>query len=176
MKVSGCHDWEATERVLEWGGFESRQRVLVAEPAVEPSGAGARWLGVTYWRAVAGVTRGVVRATWGDGGGRVRLLGGLTLLRFRPPELQYTDGVVSCRYAIEGGLLALRAGGSVTLSQRPVGAEHELSVIVEEYLPRLAARARAPRWTGVLFVKGQNPLHAAVSRQYFERIVRERGT
>ncbi len=119
MEVSGCHDWEATERVLEWGGFESRQRVLVAEPAVEPSGAGARWLGVTYWRAVAGVTRGVVRATWGDGGGRVRLLGGLTLLRFRPPELQYTDGVVSCRYAIEGGLLALRAGGSVTLHSGP---------------------------------------------------------
>ena len=174
--MSGFHGWEATERVLAWGGFESRQRVLVSEPAVEPSAAGARWIGVTYWRAVAGVTRGAVRARWRDEGGRLRLLGGLTLLRFSPPELQYTDGIVSCRYAIEGGLLALRAGGSVTLAQRPVGAEHELSVTVEEYLPRLAARARAPRWTGVLFVKGQSPIHIAVSRQYFERIGRERAT
>ena len=97
MEVTGCHDWEATERTLGWGGFESRQRVLVPEPAAEPSRAGARWLGVTYWRAVHGVTHGAVRATWHDEGGRLRLLGGLTLLRFSPPELQYTDGIVSCR-------------------------------------------------------------------------------
>ena len=34
--------WETAERVLESGGFESRQRVLVAEPVVEASEAGAR--------------------------------------------------------------------------------------------------------------------------------------
>jgi len=44
--------WETSERVLKSGGFESRQRVLVAEPAVEASEAGARTLGVTYWQAV----------------------------------------------------------------------------------------------------------------------------
>jgi hypothetical protein len=172
--VSGCDEWQATERMLDGGGVESRQRVLLRTPAVEASRAGAHWLGVTYWRAVDGFTLGAVRATWHDEGGRLRLLGGLTLFRFSPPQLQYADGIVSCRYAIEGGLLALRAGGSVTLAQRPDGAEYELSVTVEEYLPRLAARARAPRWTGVLFVKGQNPLHAAVSRRYFESIVGER--
>jgi hypothetical protein len=172
--VSRFHGWETTERVLESGGFESRQRVLVPTPVVEPSATGARWLGVTYWRAVDGVTRGVVRATWDAEGGRLRLLGGATLLRFSPPELRYTDGIVSCRHAIEGGLLALKAGGSVTLAQRPDGAEHELSVSVEEYLPRLAARAHAPWWTGILYAKGQSPFHAAVSRHYFERIVRER--
>ena len=37
--------WETSERVLESGGFESRQRVLVAEPVVEASAAGARTLG-----------------------------------------------------------------------------------------------------------------------------------
>jgi len=172
--VTGLHGWEANERVLDSGGFESRQRVLVAEPVAEASEAGARWLGVTYWQAVDGFTRGGVRATWGADGGRLRLLGGATLLRFGPPELEYADGIVSCRYAIAGGLLALRAGGSVMLAQRADGGEHELSVTVEEYLPRLAARAGAPWWTGALYAKGQSPFHAAVSRRYFELLVRGR--
>ena len=59
--------WETSERVLESGGFESRQRVLVAEPAVEASEAGARTLGVTYWQAVDRFTRGCVRARWTGG-------------------------------------------------------------------------------------------------------------
>ncbi len=172
--MSGLHGWETNERVLDSGGFESRQRVLVAEPVAEASEAGARWLGITYWQAVDGFTRGSVRATWGDDGGRLRLLGGATLLRFGPPELGYADGIVSCRYSIAGGLLALRAGGSVMLAQRPEGDEHELTVTVEEYLPRLAARAGAPWWTGVLYAKGQSPFHAAVSRRYFELLERGR--
>ena len=45
---------------------------------------------------------------------------------------------------------------------------------VEEYLPRLAARVGAPWWTGVLYAKGQSPFHAAVSRRYFELLVRKR--
>lgn len=174
MKTDALHGWETTERVLESGGFESRQRVLVPEPAVEPSGSGARWLGFTYWQAVAGFTRGGVRASWGGDGGWLRVLGGPTLLTFGPPELHHTDGIVSCRYRIEGGLLALRAGGSVTLAQRSDGAEHELSVTVEGYLPRLAARAGAPWWTGALYAKGQSPFHVAVSRRYFELLVRGR--
>ena len=61
--------WETSERVLESGGFESFQRVLVAEPVVEASEAGARTLGVTYWQAVDRVTHGGIRASWtGDGG------------------------------------------------------------------------------------------------------------
>lgn len=172
--MTALRDWEATERVLESGGFESRQRVLVPQPAVEPSEAGARWLGVTYWQAVDGFTRGGVRASWGDEGGRLRLLGGATLLRFGAPSLEHKDGVVSSCYAIQGGLLALRAGGAVTLSQRATGDEYELSVTVEEYLPRLAARAGAPWWAGALYAKGQSPFHAAVSRRYFELLERGR--
>jgi hypothetical protein len=164
--------WEATERVLESGGFESRQRVLVPEPVVEASEAGARTLGVTYWQAVDRFTRGGVRASWTGGGGKLKLLGGATLLTFGPPELSYDGGVVSCRHEIRGGLLALRAGGSVTLAQRPEGEQQELSVTVEEYLPRLAARAGAPLWTGMLYAKGQSPFHTAVSRRYFELMLR----
>ncbi|MDQ3065943.1 MAG: hypothetical protein M3R12_02165 [Actinomycetota bacterium] len=165
--MTDLRGWEATERVLESGGFESRQRVLVAEPAVEASESGARWLGVAYWQAVDRFTRGGVRASWRDDGGKLKLIGGATLLSFGSPELVFAPGTVSCRYAIQGGLLALRAGGSVTLAQRAAGDEHELSVTVEEYLPRLAARAGAPWWTGTLYAKGQSPFHAAVSRRYF---------
>lgn len=166
-----CGWWEATERLLESGGFESRQRVFVKESVVEASEAAARWLGLSYWQAVDSLTRGCVRASWGDGGGRLRLLGGATVLKFGMPGLCFTGGTVSCRYPIEGGLLALRAGGSVVLAQRTDGDEHELSVTVEGYLPRLAARAGAPWWTGALYAKGQSPFHAAVSRRYFGLIV-----
>ena len=168
--------WETSERVLEAGGVESRQRVLVDEPVVEASDAGARTLGIAYWRVVDRLTRGVVRASWSGGGGTMRLLGGPTLFTFGPPELSFADGVVSCRHEIRGGLLALQAGGSVTLAQRPEGARQELSVTVAEYLPRLAARAGAPRWTGALYLKGQSPFHAAVSRRYFELLVRSRAS
>lgn len=166
--------WEATERVLESGGFESRQRVFLPEPAVEASESGARVLGVTYWQAVDRSTRGGVRASWSGGGGKLRLLGGATLLTFGPPELSFEAGLVSCRHEIRGGLLALRAGGAVTLAQHLEGERFELSVTVEEYLPRLAARMGAPAWTGALYIKGQSPFHAAVSRRYFELLVRSR--
>lgn len=172
----GLYGWESTERLLESGDFESRQRVFAKESAVEESEAGARWLGLTYWQAVDGFTRGSVRASWGDQGGRLRLVGGAVLLRFGPPELRYADGTVSCRYAIEGGILALRPGGSVTLAQRAEGGEWEFSVTVEEYAPRLAARSGAPWWTGALYAKGQSPFHAAVSRRYFEHLVPRRDT
>jgi hypothetical protein len=160
--------------MLESGGFESRQRMLVVKPAVEASEAGARTLGVIYWQAVDRFTRGGVRASWMGEGGKLKLLGGVTLLTFGPPELAFDGGLVSCRYAIRGGLLALRAGGTVTLAQRPEGQQQELSVTVEEYLPRLAARAGAPAWSGILYAKGQSPFHAAVSRRYFELLLRSR--
>jgi hypothetical protein len=160
--------WETSERVLESGGFESRQRVFVAQRVVDASEAGARTLGVTYWQAVDRVTRGGVRASWTGGGGKLKLLGGPTLLVFGPPEVSFDSGLVSCRHAIRGGLLALRAGGSVTLAQRSEGGRQELSVTVEGYLPRLAARAAAPPWTGMLYAKGQRPFHVAVSRRFFD--------
>jgi hypothetical protein len=168
------HSWHTRERVLASGGFESTQRVLASESVVESSESGARWLGIAYWQAVNRFTRGGVRARWTNDGGRLTL-GGASLLSFGAPELAFSGEAVSCRYAIQGGLLALRAGGSVTLAQRRADEGVELSVIVEEYLPRLAARLGAPRWTGTLYAKGQSPLHAAVSRRYFELLASRAG-
>ena len=91
--------------------MESRQRVLLAERAVESSEAGARWLGVTYWAAVCRSTRAVVRATWGEGGGRLRLLGGVTLLRFGQPELHRLTPPLGVPLCNRGRFLALQAVG-----------------------------------------------------------------
>jgi hypothetical protein len=154
--------WETTERLLESGRYESRQRALVAEPVVYACEAGARWLGLTYWRAIVRLTRGGVRASWNNHGGKLTLLGGPTLLSFGPPEMKAGAGQVSCRHAIRGGLLTLRTGGSVTVAQRRVPEGWELSVDVAEYLPRL---------TGTLYARGQSPFHASVSRRYFELLV-----
>jgi hypothetical protein len=170
----GMTGWETSERVLESGAFESRQRVLVPEPVVEVSEAGARTLGVTYWQAVDGCTRGAVRPSWTGDGGRLRLLGGATVLTFEPSDWSFAGTRVSCRYALEGGLLSFRTGAVVTLAQRPEADGHELSVTVEGHLPPLAARAGAAPWTGVLYATGQAPFHAAVSRRYFELLLRRR--
>jgi hypothetical protein len=160
------------ERVGDDGSSESRQRVLAPRAVVDASEAGARWLGVCYWRAVRSATRGVVHASWRDEGGSLRLLGGAALLTFGPPELRCEDGAAVCRYSIGGGLLAVRPGGSVTLAQRPHEDGAELSVTVAEYLPRLAARVGSPRWTGLLYAKAQSPFHVAVSRRYFQLLLR----
>ena len=166
-------EWQTTERLLDSGAFESIQRTLVPKAPVEGSETGGRWLGIAYWQAVSGFSRGTVRPRWTAAGGRLTLLGGATLLRFGPPEVSFSDVLVSCRFPIEGGMLAVRAGGSVTLSQTEVQEGFELAVMVEEYLPRLAARAGAPWWTGLLYAKAQSPFHAGVSRYYFELLKRE---
>ena len=75
-------EWTTTEHLHDSGAFESVQLTVVSGPAVEESEAGARWLGMAYWRSVTDVTRGAVRATWSAQGGRLRLLGGPALLRF----------------------------------------------------------------------------------------------
>ena len=172
--VRSMTGWESVQRVRESGDMESRQRVLVGEPVVESSDTGARWLGITYWDAVSRSTRRAVQATWRGDGGRLRLLGGPTLLRFGQPDVHCDDGLVSCRYAIEGGFLALQAGGAVTLAQCAVDGAYELSVTVDQYMPRLAARVGAPPWSGLLYAKGQSPFHEAVSRRYFDLLQRGR--
>src|SRR4029078_6174346 len=101
--------WETSERVLESGGFESRQRMLVADPVVEASEAGARTLGVTHLQGGGRVSRGAVRASWTGDGGKLKLLGGATLLTFGRPELSVDGELGSCRHASQGGVTTLRA-------------------------------------------------------------------
>ena len=82
--------------MLESGGFESRQRVLVAEPVVEASEAGARTLGVTYWQAVDRLTRGGVRASWTGDGGELQLLA--MRRQYLYVGLSFDGELVSCRH------------------------------------------------------------------------------
>ena len=134
-----------------------------APTPVEPCYSGARTLGVLLGGR-SSVHRGGIRGLTGSVG-PAELLGAVGLLTFGPAELETGDGFVSCRHTIVGGPLALRAGGSVTLAQRAVEGGHELSVTVEEYLPRLK---------GLLYAKGQSSFHAAVSRRYFELLTEGR--
>jgi hypothetical protein len=46
-------EWQTTERLLEPGAFESKQRTIARTAAAESSETGARWLGVAYWQAVS---------------------------------------------------------------------------------------------------------------------------
>jgi hypothetical protein len=167
----GVTGWETSERVLESGVFESCQRVLANEPLVEASASGARTLGVAYWRAIDRFTRGGVRPHWTGEGGALKLLGGATLFTYEPPELEFDEAAVMCRQAIRGSIVTLRTGGTVTLAQRRKGKRYELSVSVAGTLP---GRARMGPWAGLLYVAGQTPFHAAVSRHYFDLLVADR--
>ena len=116
--MGDLHGWEATERMLESGGFGSRQRCLCRSPPSRhpreaPAGSGRHTGGpspVSHGAAFArpGATGVAGSACWA-----AQPCFGSAL-----PSCTTRDGVVSCGYAIEGGLLALRAGGSVTLAQR----------------------------------------------------------
>ena len=55
------YGWDRSERMLDSGGFESRQRVLIPDAVVEGSESSARWLGTAYWLTVGRVSRGSVR-------------------------------------------------------------------------------------------------------------------
>lgn len=167
----GLTGWETSERVLESGVFESRQRVLATTPLVEASASGARTLGLAYWQAIDRFTRGGIRPHWHGEDGALKLLGGATLFTFGPPELAFDDDAVTCRHAIRGRLVTLRAGGAVTLAQRREGDRHELSVTVEGAVP---GRAMTGPWAGMLYAAGQTPFHAAVSRHYFDLLAQSR--
>ena len=167
---AGRSSWQSTERVLESGAFESRQRLVVAGAVAESSGTGARWLGVTYWQAVSEFSRGAVRARWSETGGRLTLLGGPTLLRFGLPEVSFDGETVSCRFAIEGGMLAVRAGGSVTLTHTRLDAGSSSPSRSRSTFPAWR-RGQGPRGGRECCTPGQSPFHAGVSRRYFELLI-----
>ena len=134
---------------------------------VEASEAGARTLGVTYWQAVDRFTRGVVRA---------ELEGQQRQAEAAPAARRYSrSGRRSCRskagWSAAGtrsrvDCSRLRAAAPSHSRSDPEGDQQELSVTVEECVPRLAARAGAPLWTGMLYAKGQSPFHVAVRGRY----------
>ena len=76
---------------------------------------------------------------------------------------------MACRYSIEGGLLARIPAGELTLEQA-AGEAVELRSSVRGFHPRLAARPGFPRWTGLLYARGQARLHEAIGRRFLARL------
>jgi hypothetical protein len=165
--------WETWQRQTGDGSVESQQRVVLREPVVEYSPAGAERLGLAYWREVERVTRGLIRPRERDGWTELRVFGrGPTLLRFGRPTLQATDTLVLCSYPIEGGLLAQRPAGEIVFAQ--VGSSPPIvRSTIRGFFPSLAARQGERDWTGALYSQVQSRLHVAVSRRYFARLIRE---
>lgn len=162
--------WGSTQVRDESGAVDSRQAVRIARPVVEVSDEGARLLGRVYWREIRRISHGLVRPKERTDGVDLHLLGRRpALLRFGAAELSAGGGHVVCRYPILGGVLARRAGGTLSLSQN--GAE--LSLAVTGFVPRLGAPRGFPRWSGVLYALVQQRVHVAVSRGYFARLIAE---
>jgi hypothetical protein len=142
--------------------------IRLSAPVVASSHEGARRLGSAYWEEVTAFSRGLVRPRVTADGVELVLAGLAALFRFGPAETRVENGAVECRYAIRGGVLAARAGGSLVLAQ--IGAERpELRVAVEGFHPRLARRGRFARVRSTLYDALQAPLHAGVSRRFLER-------
>ena len=169
VDVSG---WSTSEQRAD-GAVDSEQRVPAPGPVVESTERGAAELGAVYWREVEGFMRGLVRAQVSADGSVALLLrpGRVLLLSFRPPELSATEGTVKCTYPISGGLLARTASGTISFSQE-AGPPLALASAISGFVPRLAAAPGRPNWTGAFYEQVQRRLHLAVSKRYFEALVR----
>lgn len=169
MEASG---WSTSEQRAD-GAVESEQRMPSPGPVVETTERGAAELGTVYWREVEGFMRGLVRAqVSADGSVALRLRPGrVLLLSFEPPELSAAQGVVKCTYPISGGLLARTASGTISFSQE-AGPPLALASAISGFIPRFAAAPGRPNWTGAFYEQVQRRLHLAVSKRYFEALVR----
>ena len=165
--------WETWQRQTGEGAVESQQRVVLHEPVVEFTRAGAEYLGLTYWREVERVTRGLIRQREWNGVLELRLLGrGPSLLRFGRPTIQASSTLVCCSYPIEGGLLAQRPAGEIAFAQVG-GSPPVVRSTIRGFFPSLAARQGERDWTGALYSQVQSRVHVAISRRYFARLIRE---
>ena len=137
--------------------------MVAVSPLVDHSEDGARTLGRSYWLGVTRASRGLVRCRDGADGVELLLLGlPPALLTLGSAELTVGAERISCSHPITGGLLAARAGGSLTLAQ--TSGEIEIQVDVSGFTPRV----------GVLYDRLQRRLHDSASRWYFRQLSTER--
>ena len=165
--------WTTTSRQREDGAIDSEQRMPAHGPVVESSERGAAELSSIYWREVERFMRGLVQAQVGeDGEVELRLRpSGTVLLAFGDPETRTDNAVTRRTYAITGGLLARRPGGSISFSQE--SAPPVLASAISGFFPRFAAAPGRPSWTGALYEQVQRRLHLAVSKRYFAALLGE---
>ena len=153
---------------LEWRDADrslvTEQRLSASRPVVPFSENGARVLGHRYWVEVTRASRGLVRCRETIDRVELTVLGlGPALLRFGGAEIAVDDDTVSCSYRIRGGVLSLREGGTLVLSQ--AGREQsELRVVVDGFFARLGGR---------ILYGLQRRLHLAVSRSFFRHLLAE---
>ena len=140
---------------------ESEERACAPLAIVEASHADGRRLAAAYWREVERTTAGLVRVRETYDGPALRALGA-PLLKFGLPRIDAGGDRVTCRYPIEGGLLARRSGGSIAFGQHG----NVLTSAISGFHPRLGL------FPG-LYSHVQARIHAAVSRRYFARVLRE---
>jgi hypothetical protein len=159
-RMPDIEDWRSTYRRHADGAITSDESVRIRVPIVPRSHDGARRLGQRYWLAVARASRGLVRCCETEAEVELRVLGKACVLRLASARTSFGADGVRCRYAIEGGLLARRASGSLTLSENG----SELRAAVEGFVPRLSGRA---------YERLQHRLHVAVSRRYFTALIME---
>ena len=161
------HGWSTSERVTASGAVESRQWIGLTRSVVTADENGASELGRGYLDEVRRCTHGLVRPK--TRATEIALvLAGVPLLRFDSPEVGVWPGRVECRFAIRGGLLAARPGGSLVIAQRS-GVEHELELAVAGYFPRLGGMRK---WSlrRALYAALQARAHRAISRRFLERV------
>lgn len=155
----------SSEHVSPDGVVESVQRLTLESPVVSFDEDGARELGRRYWSQVRRATRGLVATRERRDGIDLVLAGFVPLLRFGPAETRVSDHHVACSYAITGGLLALGAGGSLSVEQL-ADPSPSLAISVSGYQARFARRGRH------LYTRVQAPAHLAVSRRFLQQPAR----
>lgn len=154
--------WEAWQRQSADGAVESEQRLALAAPVVEFSVAGAEHLGRAYWSEVQRLTWRLVQVREGTDWLELRLIGnGPALLRFGGPIVEASEDLASCTYSIQGGLLARRPAGEISLAQVG-GPAPMIRSTVRGFVPRLPLHNQL-----------QSRLHLAISRRYFARLISE---
>jgi hypothetical protein len=160
MSRARLEGWRSIQDRGEDGAIESDERVSASRAVVPSTPAGARLLGERYWLTVQRSSFGLVRLR-ATGDGSILHLVGAPLLRFAPAELAAGANGVHCSYAIRGGLLARRAGGTLMLSQ---SNGRELRAVLTGFVPRLGARP---------YERIQRRIHVAISRRFFRSLIGE---
>ena len=140
---------------------ESEEQACAPLAIMDASQADGRRLAAAYWREVERTTAGLVRVRETPEGLTLRAFGA-PLLRFGLPRIEAAGDRVTCRYPIAGGLLARRPGGSIAFTQNG----KVLTSTISGFHPRLGLLPG-------IYSNVQARIHAAVSRRYFARLVRE---
>lgn len=167
--------WRTSEIETTSGAVESRQWIGLAGMAVAHDESGAQELGRRYLAEISSTTHGLVRSRRTARGVVLVLAGAVPLLRFGPPELRVASDRVECRFRIEGGLLAARAGGTLVIAQSS-RSSLELELAVAGYFPRLGGTRRGRALRRAVYARVQARAHRAISRRFLERAALERGS